>query len=185
MCIHMSPPSWTSLPPHPHAIPLGHHWAPSWAPWAIWQLPTSYLLTCDSVYVWIPTSQFTPPLRPFPVSTCLFSILLLSRFSRVRLCVTPQMAAHHAPPSLGFSRQEYWSGLPSPSPMHESESEVAQPCPILVTPWTAAHQTPPSAFLFLPCKWVHLHHFSRFHIHALIYNIYFSLSDLFCITCIL
>ena len=31
---------------------------------------------------------------------------LLSRFSRVRLCATPQMAAHQAPPSLGFSRQE-------------------------------------------------------------------------------
>ena len=34
---------------------------------------------------------------------------------------TPQMAAHQAPPSLGFSRQEHWSGLPSPSPIHESE----------------------------------------------------------------
>ena len=31
------------------------------------------------------------------------------------------MAAHQAPPSLGFSRQEHWSGLPFPSPMHESE----------------------------------------------------------------
>ena len=47
--------------------------------------------------------------------------LLLSRFSRVRLCATPQMAAHQAPPFLGFSRQEHWSGLPFPSPMHESE----------------------------------------------------------------
>ena len=48
-------------------------------------------------------------------------LLLLSRISRVRLCATPQMAAHQAPPSLGFSRQEHWSGLPFPSPMHESE----------------------------------------------------------------
>ena len=31
------------------------------------------------------------------------------------------MAARQAPPSLGFSRQEHWSGLPFPSPMHESE----------------------------------------------------------------
>ena len=54
-------------------------------------------------------------------------LLLLSRFSPVRLCVTPQTAAHQASPSLGFSRQEYWSGLPFPSPMHESE--VAQLCP--------------------------------------------------------
>ena len=48
-------------------------------------------------------------------------LLLLSRFSRVQLCATPDTAAHQAPPSLGFSRQEHWSGLPFPSPMHESE----------------------------------------------------------------
>ena len=48
-------------------------------------------------------------------------LLLLSRFSCVRLCATPEMAAHQAPPSLGFSRQEHWSGLPFPSPMHGSE----------------------------------------------------------------
>ena len=47
--------------------------------------------------------------------------LLLSRFSRVRLCATPWTAAHQASPSLGFSRQEHWSGLPFPPPMHESE----------------------------------------------------------------
>ena len=33
----------------------------------------------------------------------------------------PEMAAYQASPSLGFSRQEHWSGLPFPSPMHESE----------------------------------------------------------------
>ena len=48
-------------------------------------------------------------------------LLLLSHFSRVRLCATPQTAAHQAPLSLGFSRQEHWSGLPFPSPIHESE----------------------------------------------------------------
>ena len=36
--------------------------------------------------------------------------------SRVRLLVTPWSAAHQAPPSTGFSRQEFWSGVPSPSP---------------------------------------------------------------------
>jgi len=51
----------------------------------------------------------------------LLLLLLLSRFSCAGLCVTPQTAAHQAPPSLGFSRQEHWSGLPFPSPMHESE----------------------------------------------------------------
>ena len=34
---------------------------------------------------------------------------------------TPWTAAHQAPLSLGFSRQEHWSGLPFPSPVHESE----------------------------------------------------------------
>ena len=36
--------------------------------------------------------------------------------SRVRLFVTPWTVAHQASPSMGFSRQEYWSGLPFPSP---------------------------------------------------------------------
>ena len=48
-------------------------------------------------------------------------LLLLSRFSRVRLCGTPWTAAHQATPSPEFSRQEHWSGLPFPSPMYESE----------------------------------------------------------------
>ena len=52
--------------------------------------------------------------------------------SRVRPCATPQTAAHQAPPSLGFSRQEHWSGLPFPSPRHESEA--AQSCPTLSDP---------------------------------------------------
>ena len=50
-----------------------------------------------------------------------WGLLLLSHFSCVQLCVTPQRAAHQGPLSLGFSRQEHWSGLPFPSPLHESE----------------------------------------------------------------
>jgi len=38
--------------------------------------------------------------------------------SRVRLLVTPWTAAHQTPPSIGFSRQEYWSRVPLPSPMN-------------------------------------------------------------------
>ena len=49
------------------------------------------------------------------------NMLLPSRFIRVRLYATPQTVAHQALPSLGFSRQEHWSGLSFPSPMHESE----------------------------------------------------------------
>ena len=73
-------------------------------------------------------------------------LLLLSRLSRVQFCVTPQTAAHQAPPSLGFSRQEHWRGLPFLSPMHESEKGKWSRSVVwlLATPWTAGHQVPPS-----------------------------------------
>ena len=58
---------------------------------------------------------------PMVQYSLLLLLLLLSRFSRVRLCATPEKEAYQAPPSLGLSRQEHWSGLPFPSPMHESE----------------------------------------------------------------
>ena len=74
------------------------------------------------------------------------SLLLLSCFSRVRLCATPQTEAHQAPLSLGFSRQEHWSGC------HfllqcmkvKSESEVAQSCPTLSNPMDCSPPAPPS-----------------------------------------
>ena len=64
--------------------------------------------------VLLPTTTFTVLL-----------LLLLSHFSHVQLCATP---------SLGFSRQEPWIGLPYPSPMQKSESEVAQSCQTLWDP---------------------------------------------------
>ena len=74
----------------------------------------------------------------------MFMLLLLSHSSHVRLRVTPQMAAHQAPPSLGFSKQEHWSGWPFPSPMHESEKwkKSLSHVRLLATPLTAAHQAP-------------------------------------------
>ena len=83
--------------------------------------------------------QFVPSRKlsiSFKLSNILLLLLLLSRFSHVGLCETPQTAAHQAPPYLGFSRQEHWSGLPFPSPMHEvkSEMEVAQLCLTLSDP---------------------------------------------------
>ena len=47
---------------------------------------------------------------------------MLSHFSHVRLFATPWTIAHQAPLSMGFSRQEYWSGLPCPPPGTDSES---------------------------------------------------------------
>ena len=43
--------------------------------------------------------------------------------SRAQLLVTPWSAAYQAPPSMGFSRQEYWSGLPLPSPDYDIFSD--------------------------------------------------------------
>ena len=100
------------------------------------------------------------------VNICQLLLLLLSRFSRVRLCVTPQTAAHQAPPSLTISRQEYWSGLPFPSPVHESDKWKSRRVRLLATPWTAAYQAPPSmgfsrwvlewvSIQWVTCKYLH------------------------------
>ena len=43
-------------------------------------------------------------------------MVMVKSLSRVRLFATPWTAAYQVPPSMGFSRQEYWSGLPFPSP---------------------------------------------------------------------
>ena len=45
----------------------------------------------------------------------LLQCMKVKSLSRVRLFATPWTAAYQAPPSMGFSRQEYWSGVPSPS----------------------------------------------------------------------
>ncbi|XP_055446586.1 uncharacterized protein LOC129659367 isoform X4 [Bubalus kerabau] len=64
-----------------------------------------------------------------------WDILLEDRGQHLE-AVRRRMAAHQASPSLGFSMQEHWSGLPFPSPMRESESEseVAQSYPTLSDP---------------------------------------------------
>ena len=49
---------------------------------------------------------------------------MLSHFSRVRLFVTLWIAARQAPLSMGFFRQEYWSGLPCPPPGDLPDSEI-------------------------------------------------------------
>ena len=67
------------------------------------------------------TSLVIPVFPVFLIIVILLLLLLPSHFSHVRLCATPKTAAHQALPSLGFSRQEHWSGLPFPSPMHESK----------------------------------------------------------------
>ena len=65
----------------------------------------------------MPKLSLKAPSPEEPCPDMRMQLLLLSHFSHVRLCAT----AHQAPPSLGFSSQEHWSGLPLPSPIHESE----------------------------------------------------------------
>ena len=68
--------------------------------------------------------------------------VVLSRFSHVQLCVMLWIVARQAPLSMGFSRQEYWSGLPFPSPMHACMLSRFSHVQLCVTLWTAAHQAP-------------------------------------------
>ena len=67
------------------------------------------------------------------------------------------MAAHQAPPSLRFSRQEYWSGLPFPSPMHACMLSHFSRVWLCATPWTAADQAPLSTGFSSPEYWSGLH----------------------------
>ena len=62
---------------------------------------------------------------------CLLQCMKVTSLSCVRLFETPCTAAYQAP-LMGFSRQEYWSGLLLPSPMHESD--ITQSCPTLCDP---------------------------------------------------
>ena len=56
------------------------------------------------------------------------------------ILATPWTVVCQAPLSLGFSRQEYWSGLPFPSPMHACMISRFSRVRLCVTPWIAAHQ---------------------------------------------
>ena len=95
-------------------------------------------------------------------------------FSRVRLSATPWTVAHQAPPSMGFSRQEYWSGVPLPSPSP------------LIT-----HLVLPAWFLLYICLYfcfvnkIIYTSFFRVHKYTLIYDICFSLISLCFLMCLL
>ena len=55
----------------------------------------------------------------------------MKSFSHVRLFATPWTVAYQAPLSIGFSRQEYWSGLPFPSPGVLPDPGIEPRCPAL------------------------------------------------------
>ena len=79
------------------------------------------ICSCSSLFLFVEWLCLLPLKAQFPLL-----LLLLSRFSCVRLCATPQTVAHQAPLSLGFSRQEYCSGLPFPSPLVPSRGLLTQ-----------------------------------------------------------
>jgi len=55
------------------------------------------------------------------IKKCTYKQEKVKSLSRVRLFATPSTVAYQASPSMGFFRQEYWSGLPFPSPKQENE----------------------------------------------------------------
>ena len=65
---------------------------------------------------------------------------MLSRFSCVRLFATPWTVAHQAPLSMGFSRQEYWSGLPYPPPGDLLNPGIESRSPALQVDSLLSHQ---------------------------------------------
>ena len=56
--------------------------------------------------------------------TVKINVCVLSRFCHDQLSVTPWTVTHQVPLSMGFARQEYWSGLPCPSPTDLSDSGI-------------------------------------------------------------
>ena len=126
---------------HAQASPNSVHsltspWTLSWAFTTEWTpccklsllCPSSCWLNCDgcgySSSVSLPTGPRAPGgpgLWVCSFHSPLCPSVVVQALSRVWLFATPWTAARQAPPSPGFSRQEHWSGLPFPSPMHESE----------------------------------------------------------------
>ena len=121
-----------SFPPCPHPTPLGHHRAPGGAP-CVTQQPLTAAAAAKSLQS-CPTLcdpiDGSPPGSPVPgilqartlewVAISFSNVwkwkVKVNSLSHVRLLATPWTAAHQAPPSMGFSWQEYWSGVPLPSP---------------------------------------------------------------------
>ena len=134
ICIHLSTSSWASFPPQPilsHPNHQDHHSTLSWAPSATQKLHTAAaaksLQSCPTL---CDSTDGSPPGSPIPgilqARTLEWVAISFSNVwkwkvkvkspSRVRLLTTPWTAAHQAPPPVGFSRQEYWSEVPLPSP---------------------------------------------------------------------
>ena len=101
-------------------------------------------------------------------------LLLLSHVSHVQFCATPKTAAHQAPPSLGFSRQEHCTGLPLPSPQTHcwliSKQEQGFLGALIWDLWITVHGHFWETFI---CMWV-----AQLHAHMWFHLVYFVLTAL-------
>ena len=95
---------------------------------------------CLSFSAWLISLLTMPPVSIHVVTnskiSCFFHVWIISTMkvkslSRVQLFVTPWTVAYHAFPSMGFSRQEYWSGLSFPSPEDLPNPEIEPRLPTL------------------------------------------------------
>ena len=106
---------------------------------------------CDFWRNFLSITTFSVPLPP---AVCLCACVL-SRFSRVRLFVTPWTVARQAPLFMGFSRQEYWNEEPFPSPGDLTDAGIEPRSPTLQQIlYSLSHQGSPelSVYLLLDCS---------------------------------
>ena len=101
-----------------------HNLASDWLIISAWAIASESVCVCVCVcvhacawspfsHVWLFETLWTVTCVRACVCMCVY---VLSPFSCVQLFATPWTVAHQAPLSMGFSRQEYWGGLPFPSP---------------------------------------------------------------------
>ena len=79
---------------------------------------------------------------------------VLSHCSRVWLFATPWTTAYQAPVSMGFSRQEYWSGLPCPSPGDLPDPGIEPKSPVLASRFFATNTTWEAQVIHLGTQWI-------------------------------
>ena len=137
---------WPGIEPRPPAFgaqslkPLDHQGSSvlkilkSFLSWISAKLSVHHLWFISTLPCYFSESPFPCQIKSFFLSFYLFSTwhstssecvcVCLSRFSRVWLFVTLLTVARQAPLSMGFSRQEYWSGLPFPTPRDLPDPEI-------------------------------------------------------------
>ena len=89
----------------------------------------------------------------------------MKSFSRVQLFATPWTVAYQASPSMGFSRQEYWSGLPFPSPGDLPNPGIKPGSPALQTD-ALSPEPPGNIYIYI---YIHTHTHTHTHTHMHLY----------------